>query len=92
MYLTQNRKAACRVINGEAVIVDPSTSRLYSLNPIATLIWEMTSEKACVEDIVEKILEEFEVEREVVERDCEKFVSDFADKGLLISADDLKEG
>ena len=91
MYLTQNCKIAYRIINEEAVIVDPSTSKLYSLNPVATLIWEMASESVCMEDIVEKILEEFEVEREVAERECQKFVSDFTDKGLLAPEDDLRE-
>ena len=92
MYLTQNSKTAYRIINEEAVIVDPSTSKLYSLNPLATLIWEMTNQRTCVEEIIDRIVEEFEVEREVAERDCQEFVSDFTGKGLLVSVEDLKEG
>ena len=85
MYLTQDRKTAYRVINGEAVIVDPSTSMLYSLNPVATLVWEMSDERTTVEEIVDRIVEEFEVERSTAEEDCLEFVRDFVDKGILIA-------
>jgi len=85
MYLTQDRKTAYRVISGEAVIVDPSTSMLYSLNPVATLIWETSSERTTVEKIVDRIVEEFEVERSAAEKDCLEFARDFIDKGILIA-------
>ena len=52
----------------------------------------MTSERTCVEEIIDRIVEEFEVEREVAERDCQEFVSDFTGKGLLVSVKDLREG
>jgi hypothetical protein len=91
MYLTQSPKAAFRIINGEAVIVDVSTSMLYSLNSLATLIWEVSDSKTTVKDIVDKIEKEYEVEREVAEKDCIEFVNDFIGKGLLTKVEDLKE-
>ncbi len=84
MYLIQDRKTAYRVIDGEAVIVDPGTSMLYSLNSVATLIWEMSSERTAVEEIVDRIAEEFEVEKSTAEKDCLEFVRDFMDKGILM--------
>ena len=87
----QNPKTAYRVIDGEAVVVDPVTSMLYSLSSVATLIWEMSCEKTEVDNIIGRIAEEFEVEREVAERDCLEFVRDFMDKGLLLAAEESKE-
>jgi len=83
-HLTQGPKTAYRVIEGEAVVVDLESSMLYSLNSIGTLIWEMSDGRTSIEKIVNKICEEFEVEREVAKKDCFEFVQDFADKGLLV--------
>ena len=83
-YLTQGPKTAYRVIEGEAVIVDLESSMLYSLNSVGTLIWETSDGKLTIEKIVDKICEEFEVERELAKKDCSEFVQDFADKGLLV--------
>ena len=88
MYLIQDRKTAYRIIDGEAVIVDPGTSMLYSLNPVATLIWEMSSERTAVEEIVDRIVEEFDVERSTAEEDCLELVRDFVDRGILIAEED----
>jgi hypothetical protein len=77
MYLTKNSKSAYRIIDGEAVIVDVTTSMLYSLNSLATLIWEMSDGKTTMKDIVNRIEEEYNVERNVAENDCLEFVDDF---------------
>ena len=84
MYLSQSSKTAYRVIEGEAVIVNLDSSMLYSLNPVATLIWEMSHARTSLEKIVDKICEEFEVQRKLAKKDCLEFVQDFADKGLLV--------
>lgn len=84
MHLTQSPKTAYRIIDGEAVVVDLESSMLYSLNSVATFVWEMTDGRTPIEKIVNKICEEFEVEREVAKKDCFEFVQDFADKGLLV--------
>ena len=83
-YLTQGPKTAYRVIEGEAVIVDLESSMLYSLNSVATFVWEMSDGRTPIEKIVDKICEEFEVERGLAKKDCLEFVQDFADKALLV--------
>jgi hypothetical protein len=91
MYLYQNSKTAYRVLEGEAVIVDPSSSMLYSLNPVATLIWEACNEGTTAEEIINRVMEEYQVQRVVAERDCLEFARDFIDRGLLIVSGGPKE-
>lgn len=91
MNLAQNSRTAYRILEGEAVIVDPSSSMLYSLNPVATLVWEVSSEGATVEEIVDRVMDEFEVERAVAERDCLEFAQDLVDRGLLVVTEEPKE-
>ena len=92
MYLTQNPEIAYRVLDGDAVIVNPSSSMLYSLNSMATLIWEMSAEKTALADIIDRIEAEYEVERAVAEEDCLKFVRDFLDKGILLAVEERIKG
>ena len=68
-YLVQNPKTAYRVIDGEAVIVDPKSSKLYSLNPVATLIWEVISKRTKLGEIIDSIMGEFEIERATADKD-----------------------
>lgn len=84
IYLTQSPKTAYRVIDGEAVVISLDSSMLYSLNSVGTLIWGMSDSRTSIERIVDKICEEFEVERELAQKDCLEFIQDFADKGLLV--------
>lgn len=92
MYLTQNPEIAYRVLDGDAIIVDPSSSMAYSLNSMATLIWEMSAEKTALADIIDRIEAEYEVERAVAEEDCLKFVRDFLDKGILLAVEERSKG
>lgn len=83
MYLAQNPKTAYRNIKDEAVIVDLNNSLLYSLNPIASIIWEMSDGKTEIKQIINRIENEFNVDRSVAESDCKEFIDDFIQKGLL---------
>jgi len=91
IILKQNKNTAYRVLDGEAVIVDLDSSELYSLNPTATVIWESCEEETTLEEVVNRIVEEFEVERGVAEEDCRAFVEDFSDNELLLARGSNKE-
>jgi len=83
MSLSQNPNTAYRTIAEEIFLIDLDTSMLYSLNSVAALVWDMSSEKTTISEIIDRITEEFEVERSVAEKDCLEFVSAFMDRGLL---------
>ncbi len=89
--LTQNPKTAYRVIADEAFVIDLDTDMLYSLNAVGALIWDMSSDKTKIKDIIDGITDGFEVERSVAKEDCLEFVRAFVERGLLIADADLKE-
>ena len=84
VYLVQNPKTAYRTIKDESVIVDLNNSLLYSLNPVASIIWEMSNGKTEIKQIIDRVKNEFDIERSVAEGDCMEFADDFIQKGLLI--------
>lgn len=78
-----------RTICGEFVLT-PETerqvdfNRLISMNETAQFLWNRLQDKDFqVSDMVELLLEEYEVEKEQAVADCEKLVLDWREAGLL---------
>jgi len=65
---------ASRSVNGEALVVLTDKRELHRLNAVGTRIWELCDAR-CVADIVDDIVREFDVEREVAEQDVCAFLS-----------------
>ena len=85
-----------RVIEEEAVVVNPRTGLVYPLNPVGTRCWELADGSRTLSDIVEVICEEFEAPRESIERDVEAFILGMQEKQLIevteATAEELANG
>lgn len=74
---------AWRVIEGEAVVVDPRAGMAFPFNPVATRCWEMTDGTKTVAEMIAIIAEEFDAPFEQIQHDVRAFLEDLAAKGLL---------
>ena len=84
-YVVKNdEKTAYRIIDGEAVVVNLKDSTFHTLNPVATFIWERADGQIKGKQIIEKICEEFEVDWDTAERDCQEFFGQLISKGLVV--------
>jgi hypothetical protein len=77
-----------RVIAGETLIVPISKgvgdlASIYSLNPVATTIWDTISRPRSKAEIVQVIAREFEAESAQIERDVEAFLVEMDSVGLI---------
>jgi hypothetical protein len=77
-----------RVIAGETLIVPISKgvgdlASIYSLNPVATTIWEAISHPRSKSEIVQVIAREFETENTQLESDVEAFLVEMESVGLV---------
>lgn len=77
-----------RVIAGETLIVPISKgvgdlASIYSLNPVATTIWEAISRPRSKGEIVQLIAREFDAESKQIERDLETFLVEMEAVGLV---------
>ena len=79
-----NEKTAYRTINGEAVVVNLKDSTFHTLNPVATFIWEQADGQTKTKQMIEKICQEFEVDRDTAEKDCLEFLGELVSKGLVL--------
>jgi hypothetical protein len=77
-----------RVIAGETLIVPISKgvgdlASIYSLNPVASTIWEAVSRPRTKNEIVQLVAHEFEAELQHVERDVEAFLAEMKSARLV---------
>lgn len=72
-------------IQDELVMVNVSLGKYFSLNEVASIIWELLKKSVSIEEIVADLLTQFDIDRET----CEKEVSSFVNE--LISLKLVKE-
>ncbi len=87
MRLDSRVKASEEVISteldGEAVLMHVSHGTYYGLNAVGAVIWTLMKEPVTVERLCAAVVEEFEVEREVCERDAFALLQELKDAGLV---------
>ena len=88
VYVARSKAVAARVLDGEMMIMSAKDSTLFTLNPVATAIWQAADGQTRLGDIVRaKVCGEFEVAPEDAMRDAETFVRELAGHGVLTISD-----
>ena len=69
-----------REIAGDTILVPVGSAvydsnGLFVLNELASFIWDLLPEAESEEDVLNAVLNEYEVEKEVAEKDIEEFLS-----------------
>lgn len=79
---------AARVLKGEAIIMNPADSSLFSLNETATAIWQAADGRKSLREIVEnEVCPRFEIDADSALRDAEALVRDLAEQKVMILAE-----
>jgi len=84
VLLRRNEKEiAYRTIDGQAAIIHLKKNTFNILNGLATRIWELIDGQVSAEKITERIYQEFDAERSVLNQDCLDFVQEMLGRDLL---------
>lgn len=70
-------------LGSEAVLLDPSSGSYYGLNEVAARILDLAREETTIDQIVDRLLDEFDVERQRLAADVVTFVEDLEARGLI---------
>lgn len=69
------RAIAFRVIDGNALLLDPNDDRILYMNDVGTFVWQRIAERGhSVEAIWRAVFEAFEVDEETARADVLEFV------------------
>lgn len=86
-YLQRNSSTAYRIINGAALVVGASEGKLRTLNKVGSVIWEMSDGQHTLEEIIDRVCQEFEVDYSVARQDTEVFMKQLESKNMLVLTD-----
>src|SRR5207302_8109392 len=84
-YIARSSAIAARLLGGEMMIMSAVDSTFFTLNEVATVIWQAADGRTPLSEIVQRTLcREFEVEPEEAWRDAQQFVTELSQHGILL--------
>jgi hypothetical protein len=87
-YIARSPAVAARKLAGEMMVMNSENSTFFTLNEVATAIWQAADGQTPLSEIVrDHICETFEVTLEQARADAEHFVAELAGHGILIVSD-----
>ena len=83
-YVARNPVVAARAIGGSVVIMS-ADSHLFTLNEVASAIWNAADGVTPLSQIVENVIcVEFDIDRNTAQADAEQLVADLSQQGVLL--------
>jgi hypothetical protein len=70
-------------LEGEAVLLDLQTKRYFRLNATAARVWNGLEHLLTLQQIVEALVQEFEVNRAEAQAETDRVLEDFRARGLI---------
>ena len=87
-YVARSPEIAARRLDGEMIIMSARDSTVFTLNDVATVIWEAADGTTPLDEIVATaICSQFEVAQEVALEDAERLVQELASHGIMLLSD-----
>ncbi len=87
-YIARSTTIAARQLAGEMMVMNSQDSTFFTLNEVATAIWQAADGRTPLREIVRStVCEQFEVSPEEAMADAEQFVADLATHGILLISD-----
>jgi hypothetical protein len=87
-YIARSPRIAARKLGNEMIVMSSADSSLFTLNEVATTIWQSADGQTTIESIVaNKVCEQFEVSQADALRDAEEFVAQLSTHGILMVSD-----
>jgi hypothetical protein len=85
---SQGPDVVSRVLDGEAVLLDLASGKYLGLNAVATRAWELFGAGKTLGEVRAALLDEFEVARDVLDRDLTELLKDMQSRGLIVLQND----
>jgi hypothetical protein len=85
LYVARSSSVAARKLGSEMMIMSGLDSTLFTLDEVATIIWESANGLVTLDEIAElRICPEFDVEPATAVRDAESLAEALAQHGILL--------
>jgi len=87
-YIARSSTIAARALAGEMMIMNSADSTFFTLNEVATAIWQAADGRTPLREIVHgQVCEQFDVDPDEAQADAEQFVAELSGHGILLVSD-----
>lgn len=76
-------EAMARQVGDETVILDLASGNYFGLDAVGARIWQLIGEGRTLDQVCEVVVAEYDVSRDVAERDLLSLVEELQGRGLL---------
>jgi hypothetical protein len=81
--ITISKEVLAQELAGETVLLDLASESYFGLDAVGTRVWQLLNEGAGQDALVDTLLEEYEVERKVLEKDISELLGRLSEAGLI---------
>ncbi|MEZ4296436.1 MAG: PqqD family protein [Polyangiaceae bacterium] len=81
--ISRSEGVLSRVLDGEAVLLDTQGGAYFGLNAVGTRAWELIGAGTTRAALIDALLAEHEVTRDILERDVDDLLRGLADRKLV---------
>jgi hypothetical protein len=82
-YIKRNPEMVTSNIDGEIVMMSIDQGEYYGLDEIGSRIWELLENPITLEQLINKLIEEFEVDEETCKSDTLDFLNQMLEKNIV---------
>lgn len=83
MSITISKDVLAQELAGETVLLDLASESYFGLDAVGTRVWQLLNEGHDESRIIDILLDEYEVEREVLEKDTAELLVRLNEAGLI---------
>ena len=88
IYVKRHRDTAARLLGDEMIVMAVKNSRVFTLNPTASIIWNAADGITPLGEIVARdLVPQFDVDAASAYRDALELVGRLAEEGILVVTD-----
>lgn len=70
-------------VDGEMVLLDMNSENYFGLDAVGTDIWQAIQEKETLQEVLETLLEQYDVEEDLLKKDLLAFVEKLKESELI---------
>src|ERR1035441_4459208 len=88
IYIARSSTIAARALAGEMMVMNSADSTFFTLNEVATTIFQAADGRTPLRDIVrDRVCGQFDIDIEQAQADAEQFVAELSSHGILVVSD-----
>jgi hypothetical protein len=73
-----------RIFDSEAVVIRQRSAEVLGMNPVGSRLFDLLDAKTPVAELLDRVEDEFEVERTILEADSLSFLTELLEAGLAV--------